>query len=78
MAIDSSGQVTTTGLMGGKTKLPAAPDMSGLKVNTPNGTAYGVIKGNTISVYFGKTAKMGVWLDGDIYWVDNTRWYYIL
>ena len=30
MAIDQSGQVTTTGLMGGTPKLPAAPDMSGL------------------------------------------------
>ena len=39
MAIDSSGQVTTTGLMGGKTKLPAAPDMSGLKVDTPKDVA---------------------------------------
>jgi len=30
MAIDQSGQVTTTGLMGGTPKLPDAPDMSGL------------------------------------------------
>ena len=30
MAIDQSGQVTTTGLMGGTPKLPNAPDMSGL------------------------------------------------
>ena len=30
MAIDQSGQVTTTGLMGSTPKLPAAPDMSGL------------------------------------------------
>jgi len=30
MAIDQSGKVTTTGLMGGTPKLPAAPDMSGL------------------------------------------------
>ena len=34
MAIGPGGQVTTTGLMGGKTKLPDAPDMSGLKVDT--------------------------------------------
>jgi len=30
MAIDQSGQVTTTGLMGGTPKLPDPPDMSGL------------------------------------------------
>ena len=30
MAIDQSGQVTTTGLMGGTPKMPNAPDMSGL------------------------------------------------
>ena len=30
MAIDQSGQVTTTGLMGATPNLPAAPDMSGL------------------------------------------------
>ncbi len=30
MAIDQSGKVTTTGLMGGTPKLPNAPDMSGL------------------------------------------------
>jgi len=30
MAIDQSGKVTTTGLMGGIPKLPNAPDMSGL------------------------------------------------
>ena len=30
MAIDQSGQVTTTGLMGSTPKLPNAPDMSGL------------------------------------------------
>ena len=30
MAIDQSGKVTTTGLMGGTPKLPDAPDMSGL------------------------------------------------
>jgi len=34
MAIDSSGQVTTTGLMGGGPKLPKAPDLSGLKGDT--------------------------------------------
>ena len=39
MAIDSSGQVTTTGLMGGGPKLPKAPDMSGLKVDTPKDVA---------------------------------------
>jgi len=39
MAIGPDGQVTTTGLMGGKTKLPAAPDMSGLKVDTPKNIA---------------------------------------
>ena len=30
MAIDQTGKVTTTGLMGGGPKLPKAPDMSGL------------------------------------------------
>ena len=30
MAIDQSGKVTTTGLMGSTPKLPNAPDMSGL------------------------------------------------
>ena len=30
MAIDRTGQVTTTGLMGGEPKLPKAPDMSNL------------------------------------------------
>ena len=30
MAIDQSGKVTTTGLMGETPKLPNAPDMSGL------------------------------------------------
>ena len=30
MAIGPNNQVTTTGLMGGTPKLPAAPDMSGL------------------------------------------------
>jgi len=37
MAIDQSGQVTTTGLMGGIPKLPAAPDMSGLSQAQPQG-----------------------------------------
>ena len=35
MAIDQSGQVTTTGLMGGTPKLPDAPDMSGLNQAQP-------------------------------------------
>ena len=35
MAIDSKGQVTTTGLMGGSPKMPPAPDMSGLNVQQP-------------------------------------------
>ena len=35
MAIDSKGQVTTTGLMGGGPKMPQAPDMSGLQVQQP-------------------------------------------
>ena len=39
MAIDSRGQVTTTGLMGGEPKLPKAPDMSGLGQNVPQGGA---------------------------------------
>ena len=30
MAIDRTGKVTTTGLMGGTTKVPKAPDMSNL------------------------------------------------
>ena len=34
MAIDRTGQVTTTGLMGGGPKLPKAPDMSGLSAQT--------------------------------------------
>ena len=34
MAIDRTGQVTTTGLMGGGPKLPKAPDMSGLSAKT--------------------------------------------
>ena len=34
MAIDRSGQVTTTGLMGGVPKLPKAPDLSGLSAKT--------------------------------------------
>ena len=39
MAIDQKGQVTTTGLMGGESKLPKAPDMSGLSQNVPQGSA---------------------------------------
>ena len=35
MAIDQSGKVTTTGLMGGTPKLPDAPDMSGLSQGQP-------------------------------------------
>jgi len=34
MAIDRTGQVTTTGLMGGGPKLPKAPDLSGLSAKT--------------------------------------------
>ena len=34
MAIDRTGKVTTTGLMGGGPKLPKAPDMSGLSAQT--------------------------------------------
>ena len=34
MAIDRKGQVTTTGLMGGESKLAKAPDMSGLSAQT--------------------------------------------
>ena len=37
MAIDSRGQVTTTGLMGGGPKMPKAPDLSGLSKNVPQG-----------------------------------------
>ena len=37
MAIDRTGQVTTTGLMGGGPKLPKAPDMSGLSKGVPQG-----------------------------------------
>ena len=37
MAIDQSGQVTTTGLMGSTPKLPNAPDMSGLGRAQPQG-----------------------------------------
>tara|TARA_B100000427_G_C15362677_1_gene530611 strand:- start:34 stop:573 length:540 start_codon:yes stop_codon:yes gene_type:complete len=37
MAIDQSGQVTTTGLMGATPKLPAAPDMSGLNQSQTQG-----------------------------------------
>ena len=39
MAIDRTGQVTTTGLMGGGPKMPKAPDMSGLGQNIPQGGA---------------------------------------
>jgi len=35
MAIDSKGQVTTTGLMGGGPKMPPAPDMSALQAQQP-------------------------------------------
>ena len=35
MAIDSKGQVTTTGLMGGSPKMPPAPDMSALQAQQP-------------------------------------------
>ena len=35
MAIGPSGQVTTTGLMGGQAKLPDAPNMSGLNASQP-------------------------------------------
>ena len=34
MAIDRTGQVTTTGLMGGGPKLPKTPDLSGLSAKT--------------------------------------------
>ena len=34
MAIDRTGKVTTTGLMGGGPKLPKAPDLSGLSAQT--------------------------------------------
>ena len=37
MAIDQSGQVTTTGLMGATPNLPDAPDMSGLNQNQTQG-----------------------------------------
>ena len=37
MAIGPDNQVTTTGLMGGTPKLPAAPDMSGLSQAQPQG-----------------------------------------
>ena len=37
MAIDRTGKVTTTGLMGGGPKLPKAPDLSGLSKNVPQG-----------------------------------------
>ena len=37
MAIDRTGQVTTTGLMGGGPKMPKAPDLSGLSKNVPQG-----------------------------------------
>ena len=39
MAIDRTGQVTTTGLMGGGLKMPKAPDLSGLSKNVPQGGA---------------------------------------
>ena len=39
MAIDRTGQVTTTGLMGGGPKMPKAPDLSGLSKNVPQGGA---------------------------------------
>ena len=39
MAIDQTGQVTTTGLMGGGPKMPKAPDLSGLSKNVPQGGA---------------------------------------
>ena len=38
MAIDRTGQVTTTGLMGGGPKMPKAPDLSGLSKNVPQGS----------------------------------------
>ena len=37
MAIDSKGQVTTTGLMGGQPKMPDVPDMSGLNQTQTQG-----------------------------------------
>ena len=39
MAIGPSGQVTTTGLMGGQAKLPDAPNMSGLNASQPKNVA---------------------------------------
>ena len=39
MAIGPDNQVTTTGLMGGNTKLPKAPDMSGLSQGQGQGQA---------------------------------------
>ena len=37
MAIDQSGQVTTTGIMGGTPKMPEVPDMSGLNQSQTQG-----------------------------------------
>jgi len=37
MAIDQSGKVTTTGLMGGTPKLPDAPDLRGLSQGQTQG-----------------------------------------
>lgn len=48
-----------------------------LVINTSIGATYGVIKGNLIVIYFGRTMKMGVWLKDNIDWVDGTSWHCI-
>lgn len=37
----------------------------------------GVVKGNLVVIYVGKTMKMGILLNDNIDWVDGTSWYNI-
>ena len=38
---------------------------------------FGIVKGNLIVIYIGKTMKMGILLKDTINWVDGTSWHNI-
>lgn len=48
-----------------------------LIIDGPIYPTYGVVKGNIVVIYVGKTMNMGIYLDDNIDWIDGSSWYCI-
>jgi hypothetical protein len=46
-----------------------------ITIRSMTGVNDGVVKGNVVVIYVGKTMKLGVWVDDNINWIDGSRWH---